>query len=58
MKALRDITDADEKVNAVLEGIRNLGAQDDEIRLHRNESRKNFISMFEKLNEEVLLEQD
>ena len=58
MKALRDITDADEKVNAVLEGIRNLGAKDDEIRLHRNESRKNFISMFEKLNEEVLLEQD
>ena len=58
MKALRDITDADEKVDAVLEGIRNLGAQDDEIRLHRNESRKNFISMFEKLNEEVLLEQD
>ena len=57
LRALRDISDAEEKVHAVKEGIINLGAQDEDIRVYENITRKAFIQLFEGLNNEVIQEQ-
>mmetsp|Transcript_1781 Transcript_1781/g.2524 ORF Transcript_1781/g.2524 Transcript_1781/m.2524 type:complete len:122 (+) Transcript_1781:18-383(+) len=57
LKSLHDLTEADEKVQAVLNGIKNMGANDNEIRVYENTSRKDLIQIFEQLTSEVRLEQ-
>ena len=56
LQTLKDMTNADEKVKAVVEGIKNLGAIDSEIRSYENASRNDFAAIFDELTEEVRLD--
>ena len=57
LKTLYDIADAQEKVNAIKEGIKNMGGTEHEIRIYHNACRKDLVQLFDGLNQEVRLEQ-
>ena len=56
LKTLYDITDAQEKVNAIKDGIKNMGGTEHEIRHYHNATCKDLVQLFDGLNEEVRLE--
>ena len=57
LKTLYDVADAQEKVNAIKEGISNMGGTEQEIRIYKNATRKDLVQIFDGLNQEVRLEQ-